>query len=35
MRALGFEPAVPLAEGLDQFVRGLDSVGMGSVLGRI
>ncbi len=35
LRALGFEPAVSLAEGLDHFVRGLDSAGMGSVLGRI
>jgi len=35
LRALGFEPAVSLAEGLDHFVRGLDSAGMGSVLCRI
>jgi dTDP-L-rhamnose 4-epimerase len=35
LRALGFEPAVSLAEGLAHFVRGIDSAGMAGVLGRI
>ena len=35
LRALGFEPAVSLAEGLDHFVRGLDGARMTGVLGRL
>lgn len=35
LRALGFEPAVSLAEGLDHFVHGLDGARMTGVLGRL